>query len=154
MATVIGRNRNKKAKKSFKDMTVTEIKKQLDELGIEYDKPYYHKKDSEGGNRMERKDIKKIIDDLDINYREDREVLQDILNEVTSIALDISNRKNTEINRIKLFPYIKKTVKSIYLTRGGEGLQSRGEGSISNSYEDIIEKLRNDIIKSGLRRIL
>ena len=38
MATVIGRNRNKKAKKSFKDMTVTEIKKQLDELGIEYDK--------------------------------------------------------------------------------------------------------------------
>ena len=103
---------------------------------------------------MERKDIKRIIDDLDINYREDREVLQDILNEVTSIALDISNRKNTEINRIKLFPYIKKAVKSIYLTRGGEGLQSRGEGSISNSYEDIIEKLRNDIIKSGLRRIL
>ncbi len=38
MATIIGRNRNKKAKKSFKDMTVAEIKKQLDELGIEYDK--------------------------------------------------------------------------------------------------------------------
>ena len=41
MATVIGRNRNKKAQKSFKDMTVVEIKKQLDSLGIEYDKSKY-----------------------------------------------------------------------------------------------------------------
>lgn len=38
MATVIGRNRNKKTKKSFKDMTVAEIKKQLDSLGLDYDK--------------------------------------------------------------------------------------------------------------------
>ncbi len=38
MTTVIGRSRNKKNKKSFKDMTVAEIKKQLDALGIEYDK--------------------------------------------------------------------------------------------------------------------
>ena len=38
MATVIGRKRNKKAEKSFKDMTVAEIKKQLDILHIEYDK--------------------------------------------------------------------------------------------------------------------
>ena len=38
MATVIGRNRNKKTQKSFKDMTVVEIKAQLDKLGIDYDK--------------------------------------------------------------------------------------------------------------------
>ena len=38
MATVIGRNRIKKVQKSFKDMTVAEIKAQLDKLGIEYDK--------------------------------------------------------------------------------------------------------------------
>lgn len=96
-----------------------------------------------------KEDINKIIDDLGANYRNDEEVLKEILEEVNSIAFDISNNKNEE----KLFPYIKKAVKAIYLCRGSEGLQSRGEGSISNSFEDIIEKLRNDIIKSGLRRI-
>ena len=53
----------------------------------------------------------------------------------------------------KLFPYIKKATKAIYLSRGAEGLTSRNEGSISTSFEDIIDKLRSDIIKSGLRRI-
>lgn len=93
--------------------------------------------------------LEKIIEDLGANYRNDDEVLNEILEEVSSIAFDISNNKNEK----RLFPYIKKAVKAIYLTRGGEGLQSRGEGSISSSYEDIMEKLRNDIIKSGLRRI-
>ena len=93
--------------------------------------------------------LEKIVADLGTNYRDDKDVLEEILEEVSSIALDISNNKNEK----KLFPYIKKAVKAIYLTRGGEGLQSRGEGSISSSYEDIMEKLRNDIIKSGLRRI-
>ena len=96
-----------------------------------------------------REDINKIIDDLGANYRNDKEVLKEILEEVSSIAFDISNNKNKE----KLFPYIKKAVKAVYLCRGAEGLQSRSEGSISNSYEDIIEKLRNDIIKNGLRRL-
>lgn len=94
--------------------------------------------------------IDKIVADLGENYKEDEEVLTDILEEVSSIASDISNRqKNDE----KLFPYIKKATKAIYLSRGSEGLSSRNEGSISTSFEDIIEKLRNDIIKSGLRRI-
>ena len=96
-----------------------------------------------------REDIDKIIDDLGANYREDKEVLKEILEEVNSIAFDISNNKNKE----KLFPYVKKAVKAIYLSRGAEGLQSRNEGSISSSYEDIIEKLRNDIVKNGLRRL-
>nr|DAV33377.1 MAG TPA: tail connector protein [Caudoviricetes sp.] len=98
----------------------------------------------------ETSNIDKIIADLGANYKDDKEVLSEILKEVSSIASDISNRqKNDE----KLFPYIKKATKAIYLSRGAEGLTSRGEGSISSSYEDIIEKLRNDIIKSGLRRI-
>ncbi len=96
-----------------------------------------------------REDIDKIIDDLGANYRNDTEVLKEILEEVNSIAFDISNNRSSE----KLFPYVKKAVKSIYMCRGSEGLQSRNEGSISSSYEDIIDKLRNDIIKSGLRRI-
>ena len=93
--------------------------------------------------------IEKIIADLGDNYRNDDEVLNEILEEISSIAFDISNNNNKE----KLFPYVKKAVKAIYLCRGSEGLQSRSEGSISSLYEDIIEKLRNDIIKSGLRRI-
>lgn len=96
-----------------------------------------------------KENINKIINDLGANYQNDDEVLKEILEEVSSIAFDISNNKNEQ----KLFPYIKKAVKAIYLCRGSEGLQSRNEGSISNSYEDIIDKLRNDIIKNGLRRI-
>ena len=94
--------------------------------------------------------IEKIKSDLGANYRNDEDVLKDILEEVTSIASDISNRpKNDE----KLFPYIKKAVKAEYLARGAEGLTSRNEGSVSSSFEDIMDKLRNNIIKSGLRRI-
>ena len=98
----------------------------------------------------ETNNINKIIADLGANYNGDEEVLKEIFEEVSSIASDISNRKK---NDEKLFPYIKKAVKAIYLSRGAEGLTSRNEGSISTSYEDIIEKLRNDIIKSGLRRL-
>ena len=98
----------------------------------------------------ETNNINKIIADLGANYNGDEEVLKEIFEEVSSIASDISNRqKNDE----KLYPYIKKATKGIYLSRGAEGLTSRNEGSISTSFEDIIEKLRNDIIKSGLRRI-
>lgn len=94
--------------------------------------------------------IDKIIADLEANYREDKEVLQEILEEVSSIASDISNRQKDDE---KLYPYINKATKAMYLCRGAEGLQSRGEGSMSSSFEDIIDKLRNDIIKNGLRRL-
>ena len=95
-------------------------------------------------------DLEKIIDDLGENFRNDREVLKDILEEVSSIASDISNRKSDDK---KLYPYIKKAVKAIYNCRGAEGMQSQSGNGESNSYEDIIEKLRNDIVKNGLRRM-
>lgn len=93
---------------------------------------------------MEQKQesINKIIEDLGVNYQNDEEVLKEILEEVNSIAFDISNNKNTD----KLFPYVKKAVKAIYLCRGAEGLQSQNVGSISNSFEDIIDKLRLSLI--------
>ena len=96
-----------------------------------------------------QEEIEKIKADLGENYQNDEEVLQEIIKEVSSIAFDISHNKKKE----KLYPYIKKAVKAMYLARGAEGLQNKSEGSISNSYEDIVEKLRNDIIKNGLRRI-
>ena len=95
--------------------------------------------------------IEKIINDLGSNYnRNDDDVLEEILEEVSSIASDISNRKKDDI---RLFPYIKKATKAIYLCRGAEGILSTNESGVSSSFEDIIEKLRNDIIKSGLRRV-
>lgn len=94
--------------------------------------------------------VDKIIADLASNYNDDEDVLNEIFEEVSSIASDISNRSKDDK---KLYPYIKKTTKAIYLSRGAEGLTSRNEGAISTSFEDIIDKLRNDIIKSGLRRI-
>ena len=94
--------------------------------------------------------IDKIIADLGANYNNDKDVLEDILEQVSSIASDISNRNKDDE---KLFPYIRKAVKAEYLARGAEGLTSRSEGSMSSSFEDIMDKLRNNIIKSGLRRI-
>lgn len=94
--------------------------------------------------------IDKIIADLGPNYKNDIDVLEDILEGISSIASDISNRTADDE---KLFPYIKKAVKAEYLARGAEGLTSRNEGSMSSSFEDIMDKLRNNIIKSGLRRI-
>lgn len=93
--------------------------------------------------------INNIIQDLGSNYQGDVEVLQDIYREITSIASNISNLENDD----RLYPYIKKAVKAEYLARGAEGLKSRSEGSISSSYEDIVERLRNDIVQSGLRRV-
>lgn len=92
-------------------------------------------------------DIYKIIEDLGANYKNDQDVLENIIDEVTSIASDISNRSDE-----KLYPYIKTAVKSIYLTRGGEGLNSISESGKSLGFNDAIEKMRNDIIKAGLRR--
>lgn len=95
--------------------------------------------------------LDKIINDLGANYNnKDEEVLEDILSEVSSIASNISNRK---VEDEKLYPYIKKAVKAIYLCRGAEGMQSASESGVSSSFEDIIDKMRNDIVKNGLRRM-
>ena len=83
--------------------------------------------------------LKQIKDNLGANYISDTDnVLKDIIDDMTNIACNISNR---DIDDDKLIPYIKRAVRKEYLTRGAEGLLSRTEGSISSSYEDIIDKL-------------
>ena len=93
--------------------------------------------------------ISKIIDDLGENYRNgDEEVLEDIYNEISSIASNTSNRdKNDE----KLFPYIKDAVKAKYLARGGEGINSINESGKSLSFKNIIDEMNTNIVKAGLR---
>ena len=97
--------------------------------------------------------IEKIKSDLGINYKNEPldKVLFDIIEDITSIACNISHRPKYDE---KLYPYIKRAVKAEYLKRGNEGMLSRSEGSVSSTYEDTIEKLRNDIIKNGLRRLI
>ena len=96
-----------------------------------------------------RSDIDKIIADLGANYKDDEDVLKDILEEINSIAFDISNNRDKQ----KLFPYVKRAVKAEYIARGAEGLTSKNEGSVSSQFVNIIENLEKNIIKARLRRI-
>lgn len=88
--------------------------------------------------------LEKIKNRLGANYIENTDdVLQDIIEDMTCIACDASNRKKDDT---KLFPYIKKAVISEYLARGAEGLLSKNEGEESSSFDDIEKKLRTDLI--------
>ena len=91
--------------------------------------------------------LEEIKEDLGDNYSdEDEEILQEIINRVTDVAQTLSNNQTDELN-----PYIKTCVKAEYLSRGGEGLNSLNESGKSSAFTDNIEKMRNDIIKAGLR---
>ena len=93
--------------------------------------------------------LEEIIQDLGENYSDDdEEILQSIIDRVTDVAQTLSNNADLE----KLSPYIKTCVKAEYLSRGGEGLNSLNESGKSSSFQDNIDKMRNDIIKAGLRR--
>lgn len=96
--------------------------------------------------------LEEIINELGDNYNSnDRNVLEKILNEVATNALIISNRTNTEDNVNLLKREIKECVKGIYLQRGAEGTKSLNERGISTTFEDNMNKMRNDIIKNGKR---
>lgn len=98
--------------------------------------------------------LTKLIDRLGANFQQGTEnVLEDIAEDITPIAFSISNRRQTEENLNKLYPFIKKAIISEYIARGTEGMLARAEGSVSNTYIDIIDKMEKDIIKSGLRCI-
>ena len=96
--------------------------------------------------------LNEIINELGDNYNSsDMSVLEEILEEVTANALTISNKADTIDNKLLLKTEIKACVKGIYLQRGAEGLNSLSERGISSSFNDCMEKLRNDIIKNGKR---
>lgn len=95
--------------------------------------------------------LNRIIKDLAENFRGDEEVLENLINDITSEALFISNRRNDDFNKNILNYEISECVKSIYLQRGAEDVSSRSESGVSSSYKNAIEKLRNDIIRNGKR---
>lgn len=93
-----------------------------------------------------------IQKDLGANCRDDEEVLGDIYKEVISLASSFSNQKKIEENE-SFDLIISKAVKAIYLSRGAEGIASKTEGSITTSFNNAINEMRNDIITLGLRKV-
>ena len=88
--------------------------------------------------------IEKLKNDLASNYHEVNDsVLKNLVNLYTKIASDTSNRNEYDE---KLEPYIYNSVKEAYIRRGDEGSSSSSEGGLSNSYVDIEEKLRKDVL--------
>lgn len=93
--------------------------------------------------------LDKIIADLDSNYRGDVEVLQDIISDISTQAMIISNRKNITGLEFE----IKQAVKSVYLSRGSEDVKALTESGRTSNYKDAIEELRNNIVANGKRVI-
>lgn len=96
--------------------------------------------------------LEEIKAELGSNYTEATDaMIQDLLDEVTTNALFISNRENTAENIAKLSYEIKQCVKSLYLLRGSEDVTSRSESGVSSTYTNAYETMRNNIIKNGKR---
>lgn len=95
--------------------------------------------------------LQEIKIDLADNFRDDEEVLKDIIDDVTNNALFISNREDTPQNRNILKYEIKECVKTIYLQRGTEDVVSLSESGRSSSYKDCMDQLRHNIIRNNKR---
>lgn len=94
--------------------------------------------------------LDEIIKDLGAYYSsEDEQVLENILEEVTTNALSLSNQE--EVSNLK--QEIKECVKSMYLRRGTEHNNNLSANGENMNFIDPMEELRNNIIKNGKRRI-
>lgn len=104
---------------------------------------------------MSESDLLKLIKaDLSVNYNplnndDEDNILLDIIQDMIIIAKGTSHQENID----NLIPYIKTATKSAYLRRGKEGETSNNEGSQNYNYEDIIDKLKKDIVQCGQRRL-
>lgn len=99
---------------------------------------------------MKKKIILSAINQLGPFFKDnDEEILSEITDDMISIAFSYSNR-NAE-NSEALFPIIKKAVIATYKLRGSEGFKSLSQSGKSMTFNDIEEKMRQDILKSGLR---
>lgn len=102
--------------------------------------------------------LSSIVADLGANYRDDSDVLGALLDDVINDALIVSNRVHLATTDEKLEAQldilssnIKKAVKSIYLLRGAEDVKSQSLSGLSSTYENAIETMLYDIIRSNKR---
>ena len=95
--------------------------------------------------------LEKIIRQLGDNYdNQDNQVLIELIDEATYSALSFTNRTETD-NDIENI--IKRCVIAKYLQRGGEGTNSTNELGKSASFYDPIEKMKQELITEGKRKI-
>ena len=95
--------------------------------------------------------LEKIIRQLGDNYdRQDNQVLNDLIDQTTYSALSFTNRTSTddEINNC-----IARCVIAQYLQRGGEGTTSTNELGKSATFYDPIERMQQELILGGKRKI-
>lgn len=96
--------------------------------------------------------LEEIKKDLADNFQVgDEEVLRQYIDETTTDALSISNRKKTNDNIRLLESDIKKCVKSKYLQRGSEGSNSLSDSGKSTAFNNPTEIMRIEIVKAGKR---
>lgn len=95
--------------------------------------------------------LEAIIRQLGDNYdRNDNQVLLDLVDEVTYSALSYTNRNKVDKDMENC---IKRCVIAKYLQRGGEGTTSTNELGKSSSFYDPIEKMQQELLRDGKRRI-
>lgn len=95
--------------------------------------------------------LEQIIRQLGDNYdRNDNQVLIDLIDEVTYSALSFTNRKSIDAGIENI---IKRTVIAKYLQRGGEGSTSLNELGASSGFYDPIERMQQELLKEGKRKI-
>lgn len=105
-------------------------------------------------DKLKENILDSIIGDLSDNYRsEDYNSLKILLDDVITNAFFISNRIENKSNLQLLSLEIKECIKSIYLQRGTEDVNSLTTSGKSSVFVDAIEKLRNNIIHNGKRVI-
>ena len=96
---------------------------------------------------MLEKIIRQLGDNYDVN---DSQVLLDLIDDTQHSALSFTNRTNTDNDIDEI---IKRCVIARYLQRGGEGTNSTNELGKSASFYDPIEKMKNELLTEGKRRI-
>lgn len=95
-------------------------------------------------------DIKLLIVNENRLENEDG-ILQSLIEQYTKIALQQSNRDNTEQNIHILKPIIQTAVVKAYHRLGQEGMSNFSVNGISETYEDIIKSMFDNIIRGNLR---
>lgn len=87
----------------------------------------------------------------------DSAVLYDILDDVITDALYVSNRQyksNRDDQLTILKSNIKKATKTIYLQRGTEDVTSETQSGISKTYDIAMETMKQDIIRQNKRLLI
>ena len=99
--------------------------------------------------------LSSIQADLGDNYSSsDSDVLGALLDEVIADALFVSGRAALSDRAAQLEVLgsnIRKAVKSIYLQRGAEDVRNQSLSGISSAYDNAIETMTHDIIRTQKR---